>query len=102
MPVINLTHNGNTRHAADRVKSHSLMYSVALFPISVCCFLSEFVVPFLSLLFPSQSITSFSQFVVTFLNLSGPFLNLLLSSSVSFSFQYFVSSLNLLFPFLSF
>jgi len=84
MPVINLTQNGNTRHAADPVKSHSLMYSVALFPFSVCCFLSEFDGPFLSLSFPSQSVISFSQFVVTLLNLLGPFLNLLLSSSVSF------------------
>lgn len=89
MPVINLTHNGDIRHAADPGKSHSLMYSVALFPFSVCCFLSEFVVPFLSLLFPSQSVTSFSQFVVTFLNSSGPFLNLLLSSSFRFFFSVF-------------
>jgi hypothetical protein len=73
MPVISLTHNGDIRHAADAGKSHSLMYSVALFPFSICCFLSESVVPFLSLLFPSQSVTSFSLVCCYFSQFVGPF-----------------------------
>lgn len=99
MPVINLTHNGDIRHAADPGKSHSLMYSLASFPFSVCCFLSESVIPFLRLLFLSQSVTSFSHFVVTSLNSSGPFLNLSLSSSFSFFFSVFCFTSQFAVPF---